>query len=201
MCHADYGMFGTVLTKIGGMRHVWLYYTRVPNTPIEEAKKTIHLREPFPNDNCMQCHSTQDLLWLKVPDHKPPLDDVRADRVSCASRGATARAPFFRPRERGFARGTGAIRTPRRCRRWTMTPRTTGRLLACACVLALVALGLMVWSLFDPRPIPVIAAMSIGQVLGTMSLGSFVYVVLSDVRARLRPAPIAKAMEPGNRAY
>src|SRR5580658_640520 len=26
-CHADYGMFGTVMTKIGGMRHVWLYYT------------------------------------------------------------------------------------------------------------------------------------------------------------------------------
>src|SRR4051812_42695459 len=27
-CHADYGMFGTVLTKLGGMRHVWLYATQ-----------------------------------------------------------------------------------------------------------------------------------------------------------------------------
>jgi hypothetical protein len=79
-----------------------------------------------------------------------------------------------------------------------MTPRITGRLLACACVLALASLGLMVWSLFDPRPVPVIAAMSIGQVLGTTSLGSFVYVVLSDVRARLRPAAAAKTTEPGD---
>lgn len=76
-----------------------------------------------------------------------------------------------------------------------MTPRTTGRLLVGACLLALFALGLMVWSLFDPRPVPVIAAMSVGQVLGTVSLGSFVYVVLSDLRARLRPAPAANATE------
>ena len=45
-CHADYGMFGTVVTKLGGMRHVWLYYTEYRNTPIEEAKKTIHFARP-----------------------------------------------------------------------------------------------------------------------------------------------------------
>jgi hypothetical protein len=28
--------------------------------------------------------------------------------------------------------------------------------------------------------------MSLGQLLGTLSLGSFVYVVLADLRARLR---------------
>ena len=66
-----------------------------------------------------------------------------------------------------------------------MSPETVRRLLSGACVAGLAALALMVWSLFDPRPIPVVAAMSIGQVLGTLSLGSFVYVVLSDVRARL----------------
>jgi hypothetical protein len=53
-----------------------------------------------------------------------------------------------------------------------------------ACVLALGALGLMVWSLFDPRPVPVIAAMSIGQVLGTLSFASFLYVVVVDLRRR-----------------
>src|SRR5262249_25034879 len=26
-CHADYGMFGLAVTKLGGMRHVWYYYT------------------------------------------------------------------------------------------------------------------------------------------------------------------------------
>ena len=66
-----------------------------------------------------------------------------------------------------------------------MTPRAAGRILLGACLSALAALGLMIWSLFDPRPIPVVAAMSVGQVLGTLSLASFVYVVLSDVRARM----------------
>jgi nitrate/TMAO reductase-like tetraheme cytochrome c subunit len=98
MCHADYGMYGTVMTKMGGMRHVWLYYTQYRTVPIEEAKNTIHLREPFPNDNCMQCHSTEDLLWLKLPDHRAALDDVRADRVSCACVGCHGLAhPNFRP--------------------------------------------------------------------------------------------------------
>jgi hypothetical protein len=56
-----------------------------------------------------------------------------------------------------------------------------------ACVLALLALGLMIWSLFDPRPIPVIVAMSIGQVLGTLSLLAFVYVVAADWRSGRAP--------------
>jgi cytochrome c-type protein NapC len=97
-CHADYGMFGTVVTKAGGMRHVWLYYTQYRETPIEEAKQTIKLRAPYPNSNCMQCHSTRDDIWLKVSDHKGALEDVRADRVSCASAGCHGLAhPFFRP--------------------------------------------------------------------------------------------------------
>jgi hypothetical protein len=99
VCHATYGMFGTVLTKIGGMRHVWLYYTTAYRTmPIEEAKQKIHIRHPFPNGNCMQCHSTDPLLWQQVPDHRAVLEDVRADRVSCASAGCHGYAhPNFRP--------------------------------------------------------------------------------------------------------
>jgi hypothetical protein len=52
-----------------------------------------------------------------------------------------------------------------------------------SCWLALAALGLIVWSLFDPRPIPVIVAMSVGQVIGTMSFGAFLVVVVNDWRA------------------
>src|SRR6266487_4452934 len=43
VCHADYGMFGTVLTKLGGMRHVWMYLTEYRQQTLEEAIKTIHL--------------------------------------------------------------------------------------------------------------------------------------------------------------
>ena len=56
------------------------------------------------------------------------------------------------------------------------------RLLSAACVAALVALGLMCWSLFDPRPMPVMVAMSVGQALGTISLVTFLVVVLRDLR-------------------
>jgi hypothetical protein len=58
------------------------------------------------------------------------------------------------------------------------------RVLRLACVLALAALGLMAWSLFDPRVFPVIVAMSLGQILGTASFAAFGWVVLSDLRAR-----------------
>lgn len=95
-------MFGTVLTKLGGMRHVWLYYTEYRNTTIPEAKEKIHLLEPFPNENCMQCHSTKDMLWLQIPDHRETLSDLRSDRISCASAGCHGYAhPNFRPAAEG----------------------------------------------------------------------------------------------------
>jgi hypothetical protein len=62
--------------------------------------------------------------------------------------------------------------------------KQTRRILAAAASFAIVAVGLMIWSLFDPRPVPVIVAMSIGQALGTCSLMAFVYVVVADWRAQ-----------------
>ena len=57
------------------------------------------------------------------------------------------------------------------------------RVMTIACALALFALALIVWPLLDPRPIPVIVAMSVGQVIGTMSFGAFLVVVVNDWRA------------------
>jgi hypothetical protein len=62
--------------------------------------------------------------------------------------------------------------------------------LAAACVLALVALALMVWSLLEPTPVPVLVAMSVGQALGTISLLMFLAVVVADMRrAHLERVP------------
>jgi len=98
VCHEDYGMFGTVVTKLGGLEHVWRYYTEYLHVSAEEAKKTIALYKPFPNASCMQCHSTTVGLWNAVPDHKAALDAVRAGRVSCASAGCHGYAhPNARP--------------------------------------------------------------------------------------------------------
>jgi hypothetical protein len=65
---------------------------------------------------------------------------------------------------------------------------TSERILRAACCLSLVAIALMVWSVLDPRPAPVVLAMSVGQVFGTLALGAFLIVVLADLRrAKLLP--------------
>jgi hypothetical protein len=54
-----------------------------------------------------------------------------------------------------------------------------------ACYLALVALGLIAWSLVDPAPLPVIGAMTVGQAIGTASFAFFLFAVLADLRPAL----------------
>jgi len=73
-----------------------------------------------------------------------------------------------------------------------MTARWEERLLRAACVLALAALGLMAWSLFDARVFPVMVAMTVGQALGTASFAAFGWVALRDLRRRLRAARDAR---------
>lgn len=56
------------------------------------------------------------------------------------------------------------------------------RLIKWACILALVGLALMVWSVLSPRPIPVILAMSLGQGFGTAGLVLFLVAIVADLR-------------------
>lgn len=86
-CHKDYGMYGYVLTKAGGMRHVWLYLTEYHDMPLEKSKHEIRVRAPVPNENCMYCHSTTAPRWLSIGDHASSLEAVRANKISCASPG------------------------------------------------------------------------------------------------------------------
>ncbi|HEY1697626.1 MAG TPA: hypothetical protein VGG39_35940 [Polyangiaceae bacterium] len=72
-----------------------------------------------------------------------------------------------------------------------MKKPTASTLLVAACLLGLAALLMMTWSLFDPRPIPVIAAMSVGQVLGTASFVTYLVVVVRDLRRGRAAAPSA----------
>lgn len=100
-CHADYGMFGTVTTKIGGMRHVYEYLTHYHSMPIEESLVKIEIRKPFRNDACIRCHSTQGQLWNQIGDHASTRDEVRAGTVSCASEGCHGFAhPFSKEARR-----------------------------------------------------------------------------------------------------
>lgn len=49
-----------------------------------------------------------------------------------------------------------------------MTPRVR-KLIDASCVLATFGLLAMLWSVLDPRPVPVFVAMSVGQAIGTLS--------------------------------
>jgi len=94
-CHADYGMFGTVKTKLGGLRHIYEYVFHYRNTPLEEARRTIHIRTPFKNSTCMHCHSTQNPGWNAIKEHASLIDRVRSGEVSCASEGCHGPAHPF----------------------------------------------------------------------------------------------------------
>jgi hypothetical protein len=63
-----------------------------------------------------------------------------------------------------------------------MKIRSYSRVLLVACTSTLAATALMVWSLLEPTPMPVLVAMSVGQVLGTLSLVAFLAVVAVDLR-------------------
>jgi hypothetical protein len=60
------------------------------------------------------------------------------------------------------------------------------RLVRGAAILTLFALGLMVWSMLDPTPLPVMLAMTLGQALGTFAFALFGFAVWKDVRAKRR---------------
>ncbi|HEY4175487.1 MAG TPA: NapC/NirT family cytochrome c [Kofleriaceae bacterium] len=94
-CHADYGMFGTVTTKMGGMRHVYEYALHYHQLSLDEALPKIHIRKPFPNATCMRCHSTENPLWNAVGDHASSLQEIRAGTTSCASVGCHGAAHPF----------------------------------------------------------------------------------------------------------
>ncbi|HET9990252.1 MAG TPA: NapC/NirT family cytochrome c [Kofleriaceae bacterium] len=94
-CHADYGMFGTIKTKAGGMRHIYEYVFHYRNKTLEEARATIHIRAPFKNSTCMHCHSTENPGWNAIKEHASLIDRVRSGEVSCASEGCHGPAHPF----------------------------------------------------------------------------------------------------------
>ncbi len=101
VCHADYGMYGYVLTKAGGMRHVYEYYFKgYREMSLAEAKDKIHLQKPYDNLNCRQCHTSTLHDWRRVPDHESLKKELDENVVSCASAGCHGFAhPFSKTEE------------------------------------------------------------------------------------------------------
>jgi hypothetical protein len=59
-------------------------------------------------------------------------------------------------------------------------------MLRISAALTLLALALMVWSVFQPTPMPVMLAMSLGQALGTGAFALFGLAILIDLRRSRR---------------
>lgn len=57
-------------------------------------------------------------------------------------------------------------------------------LLRVSAVLALLALALIVWPIFQPHPMIIMLGMSVGQAIGTLSFAVFGYVVFQDLRRK-----------------
>jgi hypothetical protein len=62
-------------------------------------------------------------------------------------------------------------------------------------VLTLIGLALMAWSMLQPTPLPVMLAMTVGQGIGCMAFGLYLFVVIRDIR-RGRPE---QREQPGSR--
>ena len=83
-CHTDYAMFGGIKAKIGGLRHIYVYYLGKPPAP-----ENIKLYEPYNNRECLHCHSgarsfEEGAVHTADPDLIPAL---KANKTSCISSG------------------------------------------------------------------------------------------------------------------
>jgi cytochrome c-type protein NapC len=95
-CHADYGMYGTVATKLAGLGHVYEYYGNGYHAmTLAEARTKIHIKKPFPNATCMHCHSLRLPGWADEPEHQAIVESLERGEVSCASAGCHGPAHPF----------------------------------------------------------------------------------------------------------
>ena len=65
-------------------------------------------------------------------------------------------------------------------------------------VLTLVGLAMMAWSMLEPTPLPVMLAMSVGQGIGCLAFGLYLFVVIRDLRSgsRARRSTAPESPEP-----
>jgi hypothetical protein len=69
------------------------------------------------------------------------------------------------------------------------------RPLRVSAVLTLIALGLMLWSMLQPTPLPIMLAMTVAQGLGTLAFALYGVVIVLDI-LRARRASRDSAPEP-----
>lgn len=74
-CHTNYTMFGGVKAKLGGLRHLYIYYFKT--VPAKLA-----LYEPYNNRECLHCHAGARSFEETSP-HKEMREQLDANDMSC----------------------------------------------------------------------------------------------------------------------
>jgi hypothetical protein len=84
----------------------------------------------------------------------------------------------------------------------SLAPTRRDRVLRVACVMALVGLAFMVWSVLQPTWMPVMLGLTLGQLIGTLSFASYLVVLIADlgIRRRLREHEERRAREQAGNA-
>ena len=83
-CHTNYAMFGGIKAKLGGLKHIYVYYLGKPPAP-----ENIKLYEPYNNRECLHCHLgarsfEEGSVHAADPDLLPA---IKANKTSCISSG------------------------------------------------------------------------------------------------------------------
>lgn len=65
-----------------------------------------------------------------------------------------------------------------------MTHYKSYTMLRVSCVLTLIGLSMCTWALLDPRPIPLILAMSAAQGIGTLAFLIYLLVIALELKSR-----------------
>ena len=83
-CHTNYAMFGTFKAKLGGLRHLYVFYLKKMPQP-----EDIKLHEPFNNRECLHCHLGARSFEQGATHGADPatLPAIKANTLSCISSG------------------------------------------------------------------------------------------------------------------
>lgn len=84
-CHADYGLAGTIQSKMDGFRHLARYTTGTYTEPIVS-------RRIYRNANCLDCHAGTP-RFERVPSHTALRERLKGDTVTCTSCHGPAHPP------------------------------------------------------------------------------------------------------------
>jgi cytochrome c-type protein NapC len=83
-CHTNYAMFGGIKAKIGGLRHLYVYYVGHPPKPAD-----IKLYAPYNNRECLHCHAGARSFEEGAVHVADPalLASIKSNQISCLSSG------------------------------------------------------------------------------------------------------------------